>query len=136
MKNLNEFINDSFTTSSINEAKIENIVNNAAKDKSFFDKLVNVISDNFNKIKEKVISHIFELYYSLSSNEMPLKDKITIITSLVYLISPIDAINDYLPIGYTDDIGIIIYIYENLKRYITPEIKEKALNTYNEYFNK
>lgn len=136
MKNLNEFINDSFTTSSINEAKIENIVNNVAKDKSFFDKLVNVIFDNFNKIKEKVISHIFELYYSLSSNEMPLKDKITIITSLVYLISPIDAINDYLPIGYTDDIGIIIYIYENLKRYITPEIKEKALNAYNEYFNK
>ena len=136
MKNLNEFINDSFTTSSINEAKIENIINSAAKDKSFFDKLVNVISDNFNKIKEKVISHIFELYYSLSSNEMPLKDKIAIITSLVYLISPIDAIHDYLPIGYTDDIGIIIYIYENLKRYITPEIKEKALNAYNEYFNK
>lgn len=136
MKNLNEFINDSFTTSSINEAKIENIINSAAKDKSFFDKLVNVISDNFNKIKEKVISHIFELYYSLSSNEMPLKDKITIITSLVYLISPIDVIHDYLPIGYTDDIGIIIYIYENLKRYITPEIKEKALNAYNEYFNK
>lgn len=136
MKNLNEFINDSFTTSSINEAKIENIINNAAKDKSFFDKLVNVISDNFNKIKEKVISHIFELYYSLSSNEMPLKDKITIITSLVYLISPIDAIHDYLPIGYTDDIGIIVYIYESLKKYITPEIKEKALNAYNEYFNK
>lgn len=46
---------------------------------------------------------------------------------LGYLILPVDAIPDFIPVvGLTDDIGAIAYLIRSLATYITPEIKQQA----------
>lgn len=46
--------------------------------------------------------------------------------TLGYFISPIDAIPDFIPGGYTDDLGILAVAVVSLTLYITEDIKAKA----------
>lgn len=49
--------------------------------------------------------------------QTPLRDKLLIVGGIVYIISPIDLIPDFLPIlGYTDDFGVLIGTFMLFRR--------------------
>jgi len=84
----------------------------------------------------KVIYAVLLLYYAMKNNDMSIKTKIYIAASLGYFIMPADAIFDLTPlIGYSDDLGVLIFALKQISSAITPDVKEKALNKITEWFS-
>lgn len=82
------------------------------------------------------ITNILNIFYVILDKNIPLREKMAAIACLIYVVSPIDVISDFLPAGYTDDVAMIAYTINFLKRYITPDIKKKSEEKYSEWFNK
>jgi len=83
----------------------------------------------------KVIYAVLLLYYSLLDSKVNVKSKLLIIASLGYFILPTDAIFDLTPIiGYSDDLGVLIFALNQISAIITPEIKGNARNKIAEWF--
>ena len=77
------------------------------------------------------------LYYAMSDKNTSVKSRLLIAASLGYFILPTDAILDLTPIiGYSDDLGVLLFALTQIASSITPEIKEKARNKVNEWFTK
>lgn len=75
------------------------------------------------------------LYYVMRDDQVSLKTKITIAAALGYFIVPADAIFDFSPlIGYTDDLGVLLFALSQVSSSITPEIREKAQNKLGDWF--
>lgn len=73
-----------------------------------------------------------ELYFCAIDPKTPLGAKIIAFAALAYLILPLDAIPDIIPIGgYADDIAAIIAAVGSLQAYITDEHRMKAVNFFN-----
>jgi len=67
------------------------------------------------------------LYYLMKDPNVPIKAKLSISAALGYFILPTDAIPDIAPlIGFSDDLGVLIFCLSQIAGYITPEIREKA----------
>ncbi len=83
----------------------------------------------------KVVYVVLLLYYTMNDSGMGLKTKISIAAALGYFIFPADAIFDLTPIiGYSDDLGVFLFVLSQVARNITPEIKEKAKQKLNDWF--
>ena len=88
---------------------------------------------NFDKISKmnigpikKVWDGVLSLWQVVSSNKIPMSAKVTAIGALVYLISPIDAIPDMIPIaGLTDDVAVITFALTQLAGVIKTLNKDK-----------
>lgn len=79
------------------------------------------------KLGEEVIYNICLLFYLAKSPDLPTTEKMKVLGVLGYLILPLDAIPDFIPMGgLTDDIGAIAYLIKSLTTYITPDIKKLA----------
>ena len=75
------------------------------------------------------------LYYMMQSKEVPISAKAGIAAALAYFIVPTDLIPDIvIMIGYTDDIGVLLFALSQLVDYITPEVREKARTKLGEWF--
>jgi uncharacterized membrane protein YkvA (DUF1232 family) len=75
------------------------------------------------------------LYYMMQSKEVPIAAKAGIAAALAYFILPADLIPDIaLMIGYSDDIGVLLFTLSQLIDYITPEVREKARTKLGEWF--
>lgn len=86
---------------------------------------------------QQVIYAVLLLYYVMVDNKVSLKHRLAIAAALGYFIFPADAIPDITPlIGYTDDLGVLIFALTQIYGSITPEIKEKARNKMKEWFGK
>lgn len=71
----------------------------------------------FDQIRLKVVllGRLLKGYASGEYRDVELKNIITIIAGLVYFLSPIDLIPDFLPLlGYADDIALLTYITRNV----------------------
>lgn len=68
------------------------------------------------------------LFFVLKSSDTPWKDKILILTTLSYLIVPIDIIDaKRIPIiGWSDEIASFSVAYQKVSKYITPEMEAKV----------
>ncbi|HQJ89366.1 MAG TPA: DUF1232 domain-containing protein [Paludibacteraceae bacterium] len=55
--------------------------------------------------------------------------------ALGYFISPVDLIPDLFPMGYSDDLALIIFIVTKLKGSFTPEIRTMAIERLKKYFD-
>ena len=92
---------------------------------SFFSKVIKFAK----KAGIKLIYLALLLFYTLDSDSLSFKDKITIYGALGYFILPIDLIPDSIPvIGLSDDFSFLIFAYEKVKDNITDEIRTKAKN--------
>ena len=91
----------------------------------------------FSKVAgSKVIYAVLLLYYAMNDKNVSLKTKLFIAASLGYFIMPADAIFDLTPIiGFSDDLGVLIFALKQISLAITPEVKEKALIKITEWFN-
>ncbi|MGQ8335626.1 YkvA family protein [Sunxiuqinia sp. A32] len=67
------------------------------------------------------------LYFLIKEPKVPLKAKITIGAALGYFILPTDAIPDLAPfIGFSDDLGVLIFALSQISDHITPEVQTNA----------
>jgi uncharacterized membrane protein YkvA (DUF1232 family) len=84
----------------------------------------------------KVVYAVLLLYYAMGDNSVSIKNKLMIAASLGYFILPTDAIFDLTPIiGYSDDLGVLIFALTQIASSVTPEVKEKARIKMNEWFS-
>ncbi len=66
---------------------------------------------------------------------MPKWAKTVIIGALGYLIFPLDAIPDFIPVlGLTDDLGVLAAVIATLELSIPPGAREKADEKMQEWF--
>jgi len=75
------------------------------------------------------------LFYVMKSRDVTVKTKVSIAAALGYFILPTDAIFDLTPlVGYTDDLGVLIFALSQVSSNITPEIREQARQKLGEWF--
>jgi uncharacterized membrane protein YkvA (DUF1232 family) len=84
----------------------------------------------------KVIYAVLLLYYAMLDKGVSLKTKVFITASLGYFILPADAIFDLTPIiGYSDDLGVLLFALKQISDNISIEVKEKARSKISEWFS-
>lgn len=89
------------------------------------------------KAGQKVIYAVLLLFYIFKNPGVNYKTKLTIAAALGYFIVPVDAIFDLVPVlGFTDDLGVLIYTLVRISSLITPEIKLQAQLKMNEWYPK
>ncbi|MGG1553627.1 YkvA family protein [Paenibacillus ferrarius] len=77
----------------------------------------------------KVIYTGLLLFYALDSPKTPLRAKVQIYGALGYLIFPLDAIPDLLPlVGYVDDLGALGLALAAVAKNIDDDVRRKAKN--------
>ncbi|MGC9352745.1 MAG: YkvA family protein [Mariniphaga sp.] len=82
-----------------------------------------------------VVYGVLLLYYVMKDKNVTMKKKLSIAAALGYFILPTDAIFDLTPlIGYSDDLGVLLFALSQVSSGITPEIKEKARSKLAEWF--
>jgi uncharacterized membrane protein YkvA (DUF1232 family) len=89
------------------------------------------------KAGQQVVYAVLLLYYVLKSPGIPLKKKASIAAALGYFILPLDFVPDLIPlIGFSDDLGILIFALVQISSSITPEVKLQARKKMNDWFKK
>lgn len=78
------------------------------------------------KAGTKVVYAAMLLYYVMLDENIPRKEKMIVIGALGYFIFPLDAIPDFIPMGFTDDLVALMYALKMVYDSITPEIEAKA----------
>jgi len=99
--------------------KIEDY-SNSYSDSIFWTKIKSISK----RVGSMIVYDALLLFYTLKSSNVSLKDKTLICGALGYLILPTDLIPDFfIPLGFTDDIAVLIYVIGLIKKEITPEIE-------------
>jgi len=84
----------------------------------------------------KIVYAVLLLYYAMKDNKVSIRAKVLIVASLGYFILPTDAIFDLTPIiGYSDDLGVLLFALNQISSVITPTVKENARNKMAEWFS-
>ena len=123
---------------SINEYKyIDESLSDITKNISIFIKKNDVfkkISVLAKKLGKEAIRKVLTLYYIMIDPNTEIKDRLSILGTITYLISPIDAVPDTLPGGYTDDIILVTTLLSLLKKLNTNTIKQEVEETIAKWF--
>lgn len=86
---------------------------------------------------QQVVYAVLLLYYMMKDPGIEIKKKLTIGAALGYFILPTDAIPDLTPLlGFTDDLGVLIYALSQISSAITDDIRQKARLKMQEWFHK
>ena len=76
------------------------------------------------------------LYYTLQSDKVSTTDKALIVGALGYMISPLDAVPDAIPIiGLTDDLTVLVFVLKKVRGNVEDEIKDKARQRLTKWFD-
>lgn len=63
-----------------------------------------------------VVTRLLRAYASGEYRELPWKTLLRVIAVLIYFVSPIDILPDFLPIvGLTDDIALMLWLFSGIK---------------------
>src|SRR4051812_32228739 len=100
-------------------------------DKAFWKKLLR----HGTEAGRRVVYPALILYYSLSNPALPAWARTTIWGALAYLVFPVDAIPDFIPvIGYSDDLIVILLALAAVAVYINDDIRKQARVKTQEWF--
>ena len=101
-----------------------------------YDVLWNKISEYARKAGRLSARPALLLYYVLTSKETPKADKMLILSTLSYLVLPIDILNaKRLPIiGWFDEIASLSVTYNKVCKNITPEMEAKVDTILDKWF--
>ena len=89
----------------------------------FVDKVARVAK----RAGAKLVYAALILYYTLQSDKVSTTDKALIVGALGYMISPLDAVPDAIPIiGLTDDLTVLVFVLKKVWGNVEDEIKDKA----------
>ena len=97
-----------------------------------FDKIQRVAK----RAGAKLVYVALILYYLIQSDKVSLKDKAIIIGALGYLISPLDAVPDAIPIaGLSDDLGVLLYVLNKVWASVDDDMKKQAREKLSKWFD-
>jgi len=89
------------------------------------------------KAGQQVVYAVLLLYYVMKNPGIPMKKKASIAAALGYFILPLDIVPDLVPlIGYSDDLGVLVFALLQVATSLTPEIRQQARNKMHEWFRK
>lgn len=93
-----------------------------------YDALWSRINEYVTKAGRMATRPVLLLYYVMKSKNTPLKDKLLILSTLSYIVSPIDILDaKRIPfIGWIDEIVSLSVTYQKVCDNITPEIESKV----------
>lgn len=91
-------------------------------DKSFWQKVKSVVV----KAGAEFIKLVLTLYYCMRDDDTPQWAKGIIIGALIYFVSPVDAVPDFLPGGYVDDLAVLGAAAATVVAHIKPEHRARA----------
>ena len=74
------------------------------------------------------------LYFVLENPSLPRWVRVQVIGALIYFVSPLDLIPDLLPLGYSDDIKILLSAVALAGVYMGKEEGEKAQTVVTRFF--
>jgi uncharacterized membrane protein YkvA (DUF1232 family) len=75
----------------------------------------------------KTVYAVLLMYYAFRRKETPRWAKSIIVGTLGYFLSPIDGIPDLTPvIGYTDDLGVLMFGLVSIAAFINQDVRELA----------
>lgn len=79
---------------------------------------------------------LLQLYYVMKSDRTPRKDKLMILSTLAYVVLPIDFISaKRLPIiGWLDEVASVSVAIQKVSQHITPEVEQKVEATLDRWF--
>ncbi|MCE2398758.1 MAG: DUF1232 domain-containing protein [Gemmatimonadetes bacterium] len=83
---------------------------------------------------KKILSMALVLYYCLMDSDTPGWAKSVIVGALGYLIFPVDAVPDFLPVGLVDDLGVLAAAVAMVLVHIKPEHRRAAEEKLKEWF--
>ncbi|MBM4346102.1 MAG: DUF1232 domain-containing protein [Deltaproteobacteria bacterium] len=84
----------------------------------------------------EAIGMALTLYFAMKDPEVPVWAKSVIVGALGYFIFPIDVIPDVMvPIGYTDDVGVMAAALTMVAVHVTAETKAMAAAKLAEWFD-
>lgn len=98
---------------------------------SFWDKIRRVCK----AAGKKAIEQALVLYHCLHDNDTPSWAKAVIIGALGYFIFPLDAIPDVPPVGYVDDISILLGAVATIAGCVKDHHHEKAKEQLKQWFD-
>jgi uncharacterized membrane protein YkvA (DUF1232 family) len=91
------------------------------------DKFWQKLRKHARKWGDKLLYPAMMLYCMMKSPNVSLRDKTIIAGALGYLILPLDAVPDFIPmLGIVDDISAIMLALKTLNKDLTPEIRDEA----------
>ena len=91
-------------------------------DESFWDKL----KEYAIVAGREVVETALKLFYCMKDEDTPLRAKVVIAGALLYFIMPVDAVPDFLPGGYVDDLGALSGALLTVAAHIKDEHAAKA----------
>ena len=84
----------------------------------------------------KLIYVALLLYYLMQSDKVSFKDKAIIVGALGYLISPLDAVPDAIPIaGLADDLGVLLDALNKVWTSVDDNMKKQAREKLSKWFD-
>ena len=93
------------------------------------------ISQNAKNAGIRTIYVALLLYYSFRRKETPRWAKGIVLGALGYFLSPIDNIPDLTPfLGYTDDLGVMMFALITISAFINDSVKQKAQTQLKKWF--
>lgn len=93
------------------------------------------IAEGAQKAGIKVIYGALLLFYASTDSNLSWTDKAKIYGVLGYFILPADFIPDFLPGGYVDDLGALVWALKSIWNNITPEVHDKAYKKLSNWFS-
>lgn len=106
------------------------------KDKYSQAKFVDKIQRIAKRAGARMVYAALILYYTLESENVPIKEKAIIIGALGYLISPLDVMPDAIPIaGLSDDLAVLIFVLHKVWNQVSDEVKTKARGKLSKWFD-
>ena len=78
------------------------------------------------KAGREVIKLVLTLVYVLGDEDTPMSAKAIVLGALGYFVSPVDAIPDFLPGGFVDDLAVLTVAAVMVLAHIKTEHRERA----------
>ena len=117
------------STSGLGVAKLSNRAQRTAKDPRRLQKLLEDSKDKIGKLAkddEKVkgilgvlrtFMRMIRAYLKGEYQVVPWKTLLLIVAALIYFVSPLDFIPDFIPItGFIDDVSIIVWVFSRIQK--------------------
>lgn len=78
-------------------------------------------SESLQKLKSQVntLNRMIRAYLSGDYRNIPWKNMLTVTAGIVYFVTPLDFIPDFIPIaGYLDDLTVLMWVFSSIKESI------------------
>lgn len=101
------------------------------------NELWDLLQDSAKSIGRELVYKTLQLWYVMQKPTLSIRYKAIIVGTLLYLICPVDAIPDFIPVyGWSDDAMVIITAISAVVGEIDDKVNQKAEEKCNEIFSR